>query len=172
LALVWVDVEARRAVRKRIPAVFVKPVLAHAGFKNSARSDNKSPIQHTLVELRVQMHPHTSRPLRRLSRGDRSSNCDGSIDDKSHTSPLAGFGLLHYLAIAAGHACLAFTHPLGITSAAWHLGVRREFNGVTSQSIAVQIVFTIRIGLALLTNGEALASVTTISTNAGCAGCV
>jgi hypothetical protein len=52
------------------------------------------------------------------------------------------------------------------------LGVRRELNGFTSQSIAVQIVFTIRIGLALLPNGEALASVTTISTNAGCAGCV
>jgi hypothetical protein len=51
-------------------------------------------IQHTLVKLRVQMHPHTSRPLRSLSLVDRSSNIDGSHDDKSHTSPLAGFALL------------------------------------------------------------------------------
>ncbi len=92
--MVRVDVEAGRAVGERIPTVFVMLVLANESFQNSARSDIKSMIQHTLVKLRVQMHPHTSRPLRSLSLVDRSSNIDGSHDDKSHTSPLAGFALL------------------------------------------------------------------------------
>jgi hypothetical protein len=52
------------------------------------------------------------------------------------------------------------------------VGVLRELNGFTSQSIAVQIGITIRIGLALGTNGEALARVNTISTNVVYAGCV
>ena len=93
-ALAWVDVEAVGTVGKRIPAVFVILVLADDSFKNSARSGEKSSIQTAFVVMRVQMHPHTRRPLRRLSRCDGRTDSDGSHEGKSHTSPLTAFGLL------------------------------------------------------------------------------
>ena len=51
----WLDVEAVRAVGKRIPLVFMIHIPADGSIKNSARSENKSLVQPPLVKLRVQM---------------------------------------------------------------------------------------------------------------------